>query len=400
MARNAAFIKNYGFTLALLAGVIAGGVCGLVWGEGTAVVRPVGEFFLDVVFVLIVPLVAFSISSAACKVCRSGIAWKLLGMTLGTFLLLAAVAGAVAFVLFMVWNPFPAANPEAFLADMQAEEGGGTLTLKGAIAASLLPLIAVSMLAGIVIALFREKGNKAAAFLESASAFTVRLMRTVMYAAPVGIGCYFAWTVGSLGGAVLGGYADAVAVYLVAALIVFFAVNSAWVLFSGGKSLLGRFWRGMVPPSLTALATSSSAVCIPLAMEAAAGIGVRPLIADSVIPLGTNIHKDGSTIGGVVKVVFLLTVFGAGAPSWSAFFLVVGVGILVGTVMGAVPTGGMTGELLICSVFGYAPEMAAVLMVISTLIDIPATLLNVSGNVVSAVLVNRLTDKQKTEDSL
>jgi Na+/H+-dicarboxylate symporter len=390
MARNAAFIKNYGFTLALLAGVVAGAVCGIVWGQGTAVVRPVGELFLDVVFVLIVPLVAFSISSAACKVCRSGIAWKLLGTTLGTFLLLSAVAGAVAFVLFMVWNPFPSANPEAFLADMQADEGGGTLSLKGAIAASLLPLIAVSMTAGIVVALFRERGNKAADFLEKASAFTVRLMRLVMCAAPLGIGCYFAWTVGSLGEAVLGGYADAVIVYLVAAVIVFFLVNSAWVLLSGGRSLVGRYWRGMVPPSLTALATSSSAVCIPLAMEAASGMGVRPLIADSVVPLGTNIHKDGSAIGGVVKVVFLLTVFGSAAPSWGSVFMVVGVGILVGTVMGAVPTGGMTGELLICSVFGYTPEMAAVLMVISTLIDIPATLLNVSGNVVASVLVNRI----------
>ena len=385
------FIKNYGFTLALLAGVAAGAVCGIVWGRGTAVVRPVGELFLDVVFVLIVPLVAFSMASATCKVCRSGIAWKLLGTTLGTFLLLSAVAGTVAFVLFLLWNPFPAADPAAFLSDMQpAEGGGGALSLKGAIAASLLPLIAASMAVGIVVALFREKGRKAAAFLDSATAFTVKLMRWVMLAAPVGIGCYFAWTVGSLGGAVLGGYADAVLIYLVAAVLVFFGVDSAWILASGGKSLLGRYWKGMVPPALTALATSSSAVCIPLGMEAAAGMGVRPLVADSVIPLGTNIHKDGSVIGGVVKVVFLLTVFGAGAPSWGAFPLVVGVGILVGTVMGAVPTGGMTGELLICSVFGYPPEMAAVLMVISTLIDIPATLLNVSGNVVAAALVNRL----------
>lgn len=394
------FFKNYGFTLALLAGVIAGAVCGMVWGRGTAVVRPVGELFLDVVFVLIVPLVAFSMSSASCKVCRSGIAWKLLGTTFGVFLLLSAVAGAVAFVLFMAWNPFPAARPEAFLSDMQAAEGGGgALTLKGAVAASLLPIIAVSIVAGVIVALFREKGRRVADFLDAASAFTVKLMRWVMYAAPLGIGCYFAWTVGSLGGSVLGGYADAVIVYLVAALVVFFGVNSAWVLFCGGKGLLGRYWRGMVPPSLTALATSSSAVCIPLGMEAAAGMGVRPLVAGSVIPLGTNVHKDGSTIGGVVKVVFLLTVFGAGAPSWGAFFTVVGVGILVGTVMGAVPTGGMTGELLICSVFGYAPEMAAVLMVISTLIDIPATLLNVSGNVVSAVLVNRLTQPSGEPDT-
>jgi len=385
------FWKNYGFTLALLAGVVAGAVCGLVWGEGTAVVRPVGEWFLDAVFVLIVPLVAFSMASASCKVCRSGIAWKLLGTTLGTFLLLSAVACALAFVLFMIWNPFPSANPEAFLADMQTDgSSGGVLSLKAAIAASLLPIIAVSMAVGGIVALFGERGHKVAGFLESAMNLTVRGMRVVMYAAPVGIGCYFAWTVGSLGSGILGGYADAVVAYLIAALVVFFPLNSGWVLLSGGKGMLGRYWRGMVPPSLTAVATSSSAVCIPLSMEAASGMGVRPLIADSVIPLGTNIHKDGSAIGGVVKVVFLLTVFGASAPSWGSFFLVVGVGILVGTVMGAVPTGGMTGELLICSVFGYAPEMAAVLMVISTLIDIPATLLNVSGNVVAAVLVNRI----------
>ena len=385
------FWKHYGFTLALLAGVVAGAVCGLVWGEGTVVVRPVGEMFLDVVFVLIVPLVAFSMASATCKVCRSGIAWKLLGATLGTFLLLSAVACAVAFVLFMIWNPFPEANPEAFLADMrEAWSDGGVLSLKAAIAASLLPVIGFSMVAGIIVALFGERGHRVAVFLESAMNLTVKVMRTVMYAAPIGIGCYFAWTVGSLGGEILGGYADAFVAYMIAALAVFFLANSGWVLLGGGKRMLGRYWRGMVPPSLTAVATSSSAVCIPLAMEAAAGMGVRPLVADSVIPLGTNIHKDGSAIGGVVKVMFLLTVFGAGAPSWGSLFLVVGVGILVGTVMGAVPTGGMTGELLICSVFGYAPEMAAVLMVISTLIDIPATLLNVSGNVVASVLVNRI----------
>ena len=384
------FWKNYGFTLALLLGVIAGGVCGLIWGEGTAVVRPVGEVFLDVVFVLIVPLVALSMASATCKVCRSGMAWRLLGTTLGVFLLLSAVSCAVAFVLFMVWNPFPAANPEAFLADMQEEGSSGVLSLKSAIAASLLPIIGISMLLGLIVALLREKGRKVADSLESGMNLTVRAMRTVMYAAPVGIGCYFAWTVGSLGGSILGGYADAVLVYLVAALIVFFAINSAWILFSGGKGLLGRFWKGLVPPALTALATASSAVCIPLGMEAASGMGVRPLVADSVVPLGTNIHKDGSAIGGVVKVVFLMTIFGACAPSWGDIFQVVGVGILVGTVMGAVPTGGMTGELLICSVFGYAPEMAAVLMVISTLIDIPATVLNVSGNVVASALVDRL----------
>ncbi len=385
------FWKNYGFSLALLAGVIAGGIFGAIWGEGTAVVKPIGDLFLNVVFVLIVPLVLFSMSSATCKLCNSGLAGKLLGSSLVVFLLMSAVAGALAFVLFMFWNPFSSANPEAFLADMQARGGGGGLSLKGAIAGALLPMIAVAMLAGFIVALLKEKGRRIAEFLDKATDLTVRAMRYVMYAAPIGVGCWFAWTVGSLGGSIIGEYADALAVYLVAALAVFLPVNSGWVMAAGGTGMLGRFWHGMVTPSLTAIATASSAVCLPLNMEAAVGMGVRPVVADSVIPLGTNIHKDGSVIGGVVKVVFLMTVFGAAAPSWGSIFMVVGIGILVGTVMGAVPTGGMTGELLICSMLGYPPEIAAVLMVISTLIDIPATLLNSSGNVVAAVVVNRLT---------
>ena len=388
------FLKNYGFTLAILAGVTAGGVCGALLGEKVAVVRPVGEFFLNAVFVLIVPLILFSISSATCKICRSNTAWRLFGTTLGVFLVMSAADGLLAFILFMVWNPFTSVAPEAFLAEMQAQGGGGTVSLKGAIASMLLPLIGVSMVIGFIVAMLKEKGAKAAAFLDSATTLTVRVVKYVMFAAPVGLGCYFAWTVSSLGGTIIGEYAGAVYIYLIAALLVFLPLNSAWVLASGGKSLLRRFWRGIVTPSITAVSTASSAVCIPLNLEAATGMGVNPLVADSVIPFGTNIHKDGSVIGGVVKVMFLLTVFGGAAPSWNAILVVVGVGILVGTVMGAVPTGGMTGELLICSILGYPPDLAAVLMVISTLIDIPATLLNSTGNVVAAVVVNRLTTKR------
>ena len=65
------------------------------------------------------------------------------------------------------------------------------------------------------------------------------------------------------------------------------------------------------------------------------------------------------------------------------------VALLCGMVMGAIPTGGMTAELLICAVFGFPPEMAAAVMIISTLIDIPSTLLNACGNVTAAVLVDR-----------
>jgi Na+/H+-dicarboxylate symporter len=57
-------LKNYAFTISLLAGVAIGGVCGVIFGEGASVVKPFGDLFLNMLFVLVVPLVFLSVSSS------------------------------------------------------------------------------------------------------------------------------------------------------------------------------------------------------------------------------------------------------------------------------------------------------------------------------------------------
>jgi len=71
---------------------------------------------------------------------------------------------------------------------------------------------------------------------------------------------------------------------------------------------------------------------------------------------------------------------------------IIGVAFLVGAVMGAIPGGGMIGEMLIISVYGFPPEVLPIIAVISTIIDAPATLLNSVGNVVSSMLIARLVE--------
>ena len=73
-------------------------------------------------------------------------------------------------------------------------------------------------------------------------------------------------------------------------------------------------------------------------------------------------------------------------------FTAVGVSLLVGTVMGAIPSGGMLGELLILSIYGFPPSALLVIAAISIIIDPMATLLNVTGNSVSSMLIARLVE--------
>jgi len=160
------------------------------------------------------------------------------------------------------------------------------------------------------------------------------------------------------------------------------------------------FWRHVIPPTVTALATCSSAASIPVNLDATKKIGVPKDIAETVIPIGVNTHKDGSVIGGVLKIVFLFVLFGKEYNNWPVLLSILVVSFLVGAVMGAIPGGGMIGEMLIISIYGFPPEALPVIAIISTIIDAPATVLNSTGNTVCAMLATRFVDgKQWLKDT-
>jgi Na+/H+-dicarboxylate symporter len=155
------------------------------------------------------------------------------------------------------------------------------------------------------------------------------------------------------------------------------------------------FWKTAITPSVTALATCSSAACIPVNLEYIKKMGVPEDIAETAAPLGANTHKDGSVIGGVMKITFLLALFGKDMHSIPAIVGIIVVSFLVGAVMGAIPGGGMIGEMLIISVYGFPPEVLPIIAVISTIIDAPATVLNSTGNTVSTMMVARMVEGKK-----
>ena len=129
---------------------------------------------------------------------------------------------------------------------------------------------------------------------------------------------------------------------------------------------------------------------IPSNIIAAKKIGVTDDIAEMVIPFGTNIHKEGSLIGSVLKIVFLFCLFGRDMTSIPMILAILGASILVGFLISAVPTGGgVISEMLILSLFGFPTAAIGILAIIATIIDAPATVLNVVGNTSSSMLVAR-----------
>ena len=174
--------------------------------------------------------------------------------------------------------------------------------------------------------------------------------------------------------------------------VCYFGLFSLYAFVAGGKEGVRVFWKHSIEPTVTALATCSSAACIPVNLKASKKMNVPSDIAETVIPLGANTHKDGSVIGGVLKVTFLFGIFGYDMTSISTLGSILVVSFLVGAVMGAIPGGGMMGEMLIISVFGFSPDLLPIIAVISTIIDAPATVLNSTGNTVCSMMVARLVE--------
>jgi Na+/H+-dicarboxylate symporter len=213
-----------------------------------------------------------------------------------------------------------------------------------------------------------------------------------MYYAPIGLGCYFASVVGQLGPQILQGYLKSFVLYLILTVICYFGLFTLYAFLAGGREGIKSFWKNAATPSITALATCSSAACIPVNLEYVQKMGVPKDIAETVIPLGANTHKDGSVIGGVLKIVFLFGLFGYNMTDISSLLSIIFTAFLVGAVMGAIPGGGMIGEMLIISIYGFPIEVLPIIAIISTIIDAPATLLNSTGNTVCSMLVTRLVE--------
>ena len=399
-------LKSYLSSFTILFGIIIGGIIGFIMGNDAVIFKPFGQLFLNMIFVTIVPLVFFSITSSITKTTQTARLKKILSNSLIVFLITSTIIAIISYFSFLIYNPLKGIALSDLtgnliqLDDIKqlsfAEMLVNTLTAGDFLdlfrRTNLLALIIFSLLLGVAILISGEKGKPIANLLESGMEVTLKLVKIIMYAAPIGLGCYFANVVGELGTQIIGAYAHVLLLYILLTIVAFVVLNTLYAFIAGGTQGIKIYWQNAITPSLTAIATTSSAACIPVNLIAVKNMNVPDDIAETVIPFGANIHKDGSVIGGAFKVMFLLGLFSIDVANINMFLAVIAVALLVGIVIGAIPSGGMTAEVLICTLFGVPIEFVGIILIISIIIDIPATLLNATGNNACTMLITRLTE--------
>lgn len=387
--------KAYFFPLILLFSIIFGGFTGYLYPDKTIYLKPIGDIFLNLLLTAVVPLVFFSVSSAIGKMVAAKQLKKIFSSIAFTFVVTSIIASAFMICIVYLYPPAQDVHLNVMPGKMTpmnlSQHIVSIFTVKDFPElfshANLIPLIIFSILIGLTAGMTNKNISQ---FLSSGSEVCQQVVMFIMYFAPVGFFAYFAVLISKLGPQLIDSYIRAFFIYYIAASIYFIAAFTIYTYLAGSKKSVMTFWKNIHLPAFTSLATCSSASSIPANIQACKRMGVNPVVYEAVVPLGAFLHKEGSILGGVLKIAFLFGIFHLPFSGLPVLLTALGVSLMVGTVMGAIPGGGLLGEMLILSFYGFPAEALLIIAAISILIDPLATMLNVTGDCACSLLVTKL----------
>lgn len=389
--------EAYKFSILLIGAILIGSLIGIHFGEAAVKLKPLGDLFINGMFMIVVPLVFITISSSIAGMNDM----NRLGKIMKNLFLIFVGTGVVAFFyVFVVVKIFP---PVAGVAlEMPAAEAlkpfqTGDQIIKAITVTdfpelisrkNMLPLIIFSIVFGICVNMIGEKGRAIAQGLEALSEVFLKMIGLLMYYAPIGLGAYFAALVGEHGKELLGSYARAIAVYYPLCLVYMFTAFPVYGYIAAGKEGI-RALKHVISPAITAVATQSSIATLPVNLEACKKIGVPKDIREIVLPIGATAHMDGTVLSTILKISFLFGIFQIPFEGMGTYLSALALSVVGGVVMSGVPGGGLIGEMLIVTMYGFPAEAFPIIATIGYLVDPFATMINASGDTMASMLVTR-----------
>lgn len=405
-------LSNYKSTIILLVSIIIGAIVGFIFKEKATVLSPLGDIFLNLLLVVITPLIFLTITTSISKMKSPKRLGKIVGATFLVFIITSIIAVLIGFAstyFIKLVKPEDGEKIKQSLQETTDEETQeneeiGILKRTASLLTvndftkllskdNIIALLVFSIIFGLAINITGEKAKPVVDFLESANEIINNVVKLIMYYAPIGLGCYFAALVGSFGELIVVGYLKTFVIYTIVSILYYLIIYSIYAFVAGGKKGINLYWKNVLPATATALGTCSSAASIPVNIECSKKIGVPEDVAETAIPLGTSFHKDGSIIGSVFKIMFLVCLFGMNISTGTGILGILAIALVSTLLVTAVPIGGGTiSEMLIITMLGCPTAALPILTIIATIIDAPATMLNVVGDTASSMMISKIVD--------
>lgn len=394
-------LRSYLFPIILLCSIIIGCILGVILKEDASVLKPLGDIFLNLMYTIVVPLVFFTISSSVANMVDMRRLGKILKYVFLVFFATSAGAAILMVIVLFVIDPVGNSKIAMDAGEVVKNTDIGKQIVEAITVSDfsqimsrehMLPLIIFSCLFGIGTSIIGKQGECIAKGLDALSKIMMKIVTIIMYYAPIGLMAYFASLIGEFGPNLIGSYAKSMVIYYLLCVVYFVVFYTLYAYLAGGKKGIRLFYKHQFPITITSLATQSSLASLPTNLEQTEKMKVPKDIREVTLPIGATMHMEGSAMAAILKIVFLFSIFGKPFNDIYTIITAILIAVLSAVVMSGIPGGGLIGEMLIVSLYGFPPEAFAIIATIGWLVDPPATCLNVTGDSVSAMLTTRLVE--------
>ncbi|WP_137753353.1 dicarboxylate/amino acid:cation symporter [Sphingopyxis sp. L1A2A] len=385
----------------VLGAMVIGVALGLAWPAAASALTIIGELFVRLIRMLVVPIVFISIASGVTALADPRKLGSVGARTIGLFAFTTFCAVSIGIAVGLLIQPGAGAALGSAVPHALGEAKSLHDQLVGIIPVNIvqalvdgdmLAIIFFSMLFGFGVILAGEQGRPMANLLQSAGQVLFHLVRIVMELTPFGVLALIAKAVADNGVAVfanIGWLAVAVAAGVILQILL---VHLPLIAFAARQPVL-HFYRTIVDALAVAFSTASSAATLPVALRIALDdLRITPGVAKTVLPIGASIGKDGTAMYVGLLSIFSLQAIGV-SPDLSMLAIILLTGALAAFGTAPIPSASLFMLAAVLSSVGITPEQTALvvgfILPFDRLLDMTRTVASASANLTVTTVVAR-----------
>lgn len=389
----------------ILLALLVGAAVGYAWGAEAASIKWIGDLFVRMIRMLVIPLVFVTIASGVAALSHPGRLGSIGIKTLILYVFTTAIAVVVGLSLGYYFEPgagvvFADVTPNPIAEAPNAAEQFMNIVptnpVKALAEGDLLAVIFFAILLGAGILTAKESGKPLANLLDSASEVMLQMVRFVMELAPFGVFALIAAVMGTSGPQAFQSVFTLAMCVLAGAAFQSLIVHGLVVRLLAWLPVI-PFFRGIVDAVVVAFSTSSSSATLPVALRVAEkNLGIKPVVASTVLPIGTTVSMDGTALYVALLSMFTAQAFGI-ELSMSQIVVIGLTTILVAVGTAPVPSASLFMLAGVLTTFGVSPEQTALIVGFILPFDRPLDMIRTVPNNTSDLAVATVVARWENE---
>lgn len=393
-------MKKIGLTTKIFIGFIVGILIGIIFKEKALVLKPIGDVFLTLIKMIVVPLVFFSIVSGVASIGDINKLTRIGSKTILYFIATTALAGIIGCIVSNLLQPGSGVDISGLVSsgEIKAKEMptlGATILgmfpsnpIDSMAKGNLMQVIVFSLFLGVSFTLLGEDGKKLIGIFDLFAKAMYKMTAIVMEFSPFGVTALMASSIGQYGLSIFGPLGKFIASIWIADGIVAIVLYGSMLKFIG-KIPLKNIVKRISDVWIMTLSTTSSTGTLPVTIQTAEkNFGVGKELSEFILPLGATMNMNGGGVYYSIAVLFVAQIYGVQIDI-SQQLLLIALATIISVGSPGIPGGGIVMTVMLLGTMGLPLDIMGLIAGMYRLIDMANTTMNVTGDVVTAVCIAR-----------